>query len=83
MASRKVAISNPIPSNRRYIIAYIQGNQSFTFKISLEWILNEDLEAAYALYDCFDSILDMKPGEYRHMSFCRDSVSPGTIARTD
>lgn len=81
--ARKKTITVPIPSKRTFIISFICGNDWACEQVNLEWILNEDTEAAYALSNQLDRILDMKPGEYLHLSFNRDTQWPGTIARIE
>ena len=77
-------------SNRKYIVAFIEGKAAFTQEIPLERILpigrkvssnDNDFEWIYAMQSDIDDILDLKIGEHCYMSFNRDQSVPGVIRR--
>lgn len=71
-------------SARTYSIAFIEHGTPISYLISLHQIINENSEAAFAMMDNIDPILDLKPGERLTMNFNRDSKdSAGFIRRNN
>lgn len=75
-----------LPSARRYVVAFIEGNAACTYFPTLADILDDsegnDYEWKYAVQERFDDLLDLKIGDRLLMNFNRDNTdSTGYIKR--
>lgn len=72
-----------LPSKRRYVVAFIEGEAAVTQFPSLSEILEDSNdEWKYALQDQFDRVLDLQIGERIQLHFNRDNTdSLGCIKR--
>lgn len=79
--------SKDLPSKRKFVVAFIEGDAAVTQFPTLAEILTEkngnDWEWKYAIQDKFDELLDLKVGDRLLMNFNRDNAdSAGYIKRT-
>lgn len=72
-----------LPSNRQYLVAFIEGEAIETHYPTLSDILNpaDEWEWKYAIQEDFDKILDLKIGERLMMNFNRDNKDSSGILK--